>query len=66
MRLSVGGRTILLGLTATSRDLAGRAYLEDGSQPTLPYHSYDGNNNGAPTLGINRPRFDAAGWPFVQ
>jgi arabinan endo-1,5-alpha-L-arabinosidase len=44
----------------------GQSVFRDGSQPTLLYHSYDGNNNGAPTLGINRLRFDAAGWPFLQ
>ncbi len=36
------------------------------SQPTLVYHYYDGNNNGTPTLGINRLAFTPDGWPYVQ
>jgi hypothetical protein len=41
----------------------------------LPDHSWrglvifpaaDGNNSGAPTLGINRLGFDSDSWPFVQ
>jgi arabinan endo-1,5-alpha-L-arabinosidase len=34
--------------------------------PTLVYHYYDGNNNGTPTLGINRLSFTSDGWPVVQ
>ena len=36
------------------------------SLPTLVYHYYDGANNGAPTLGLNRIAFTADGWPYVQ
>jgi arabinan endo-1,5-alpha-L-arabinosidase len=34
--------------------------------PTLVYHYYDGNNNGTPTLGINRLGFTSDGWPVAQ
>jgi arabinan endo-1,5-alpha-L-arabinosidase len=34
--------------------------------PTLVYHYYDGNNNGTPTLGINRLGFTTDGWPYVE
>ena len=34
--------------------------------PTFVYHFYDGNNNGTPTLGINRLAFTSDGWPVVQ
>lgn len=36
------------------------------SLPTLVYHYYDGNNNGTPTLGINRLSFTSDGWPYIQ
>ena len=38
----------------------------DSVQPTLVYHYYDGNNSGAPILGINRLGFDSGGWAFGQ
>jgi arabinan endo-1,5-alpha-L-arabinosidase len=40
----------------------------DGSQslPTFVYHYYDGDNNGTPTLGINRLVFDSDGWPSIE
>jgi hypothetical protein len=32
----------------------------------MVYHYYDGNNNGAPTLGINQLGFTSDGWPYIQ
>jgi arabinan endo-1,5-alpha-L-arabinosidase len=64
--LMQGGGTILLGAHGNIQGPGGQSVFIDGSQPTLVYHYYDGNNNGAPTLGINRLGFDSAGWPFVQ
>jgi arabinan endo-1,5-alpha-L-arabinosidase len=31
----------------------------------MVYHYYDANNNGNPTLGVNRIGFTADGWPYV-
>lgn len=64
--LMQGGGTILLSAHDNIDGPGGESVFTDGSQPTLVYHYYDGNNNGAPTLGINRLGFDADGWPFVE
>jgi arabinan endo-1,5-alpha-L-arabinosidase len=64
--LMQGGGTILLSAHANINGPGGQSVFTDGAQPTLVYHYYDGNNNGAPTLGLNRLGFDSDGWPFVQ
>jgi arabinan endo-1,5-alpha-L-arabinosidase len=64
--LMQGGGTILLSAHGTINGPGGQSVFTDGTQPTLVYHYYDGNNNGAPTLGINRLGFDSDGWPFVE
>lgn len=64
--LMVGGGTILLSAHGNIDGPGGQSLFTDGTQPTLVYHYYDGNNNGAPTLGINRLGFDSDGWPFVE
>jgi arabinan endo-1,5-alpha-L-arabinosidase len=64
--LMQGGGTILLSAHENISGPGGESVFTDGTQPTLVYHYYDGNNNGAPTLGINRLGFDSSGWPFVQ
>lgn len=64
--LMQGGGTILLSAHGNINGPGGQSVFTDGTQPTLVYHYYDGNNNGAPTLGINRLGFDSDGWPFVQ
>jgi arabinan endo-1,5-alpha-L-arabinosidase len=64
--LMQGGGTILLSAHGNINGPGGQSVFTDGTQPTLVYHYYDGNNNGAPTLGINRLAFDSDGWPFVQ
>lgn len=70
--LTSGGGTILL---STHGNIVGpgggSVYTDTGtagtaSKPTFVYHYYDGNNNGAPTLGINRLTFTSDGWPYVQ
>jgi arabinan endo-1,5-alpha-L-arabinosidase len=61
-----GGGTILLSAHGRVNGPGGQSVFTDGTQPTLVYHYYDGNNNGVPTLGINRLGFDSDGWPFVQ
>ena len=64
--LMQGGGTILLSAHGNINGPGGESLFTDGTQPTLVYHYYDGNNNGAPTLGVNRLGFDSDGWPFVQ
>lgn len=64
--LMQGGGTILLSAHGNIDGPGGQSVFTDGTQPTLVYHYYDANNNGAPTLGINRLGFDSDGWPVVQ
>ena len=64
--LMQGGGTILLSAHGNINGPGGQSVFTDGTQPTLVYHYYDGNNNGAPTLGINRLSFDSDGWPSVN
>jgi len=67
-----GGGTILLSAHGHIVGPGGQSVFTDvgingtESLPTLIYHYYDGNNNGTPTLGINRIGFTADGWPYVQ
>lgn len=67
-----GGGTILISSHGNIYGPGGASVFTDTgtdgsqSQPTLVYHYYDGNNNGAPTLGINRLAFDADGWPYIE
>lgn len=64
--LMQGGGTILLSAHGNINGPGGQSVFTDGAVPTLVYHYYDGNNSGAPTLGINRLGFDSSGWPFVR
>jgi arabinan endo-1,5-alpha-L-arabinosidase len=64
--LTAGGGTILLSSHGNIYGPGGQSVFTDGTLPTLVYHYYDGNNNGTPTLGINRLSFTSDGWPFVQ
>ena len=69
--LKNGGGTILLSAHGNINGPGGQSVftdtLSDGTQqPTLVYHYYDGNNNGTPTLGINRLAFTSDGWPYIQ
>lgn len=64
--LNQGGGTILLSAHSNINGPGGQSVFTDGTQPTMVYHYYDGNNNGTPTLGINHLAIDSSGWPFVQ
>lgn len=70
--LANGGGTILVSSHANIYGPGGGSVFTDtgadGTQsiPTFIYHYYDGNKNGAPTLGINRLVFDSDGWPSIQ
>jgi arabinan endo-1,5-alpha-L-arabinosidase len=61
-----GGGTILMGSHSHVYGPGGQSVLAVGTQPVLIYHYYDGNANGAPTLGLNDLLFDSAGWPYVN
>jgi len=69
--LKNGGGTILLSAHGNINGPGGQSVFTDtgadGSQalPTLVYHYYDGNNNGTPTLGLNRLAFTTDGWPYI-
>jgi arabinan endo-1,5-alpha-L-arabinosidase len=70
--LTSGGGTILISSHANIYGPGGGSVFTDtgvdgtSSQPTFVYHYYDGNNNGTPTLGMNRLVFDSDGWPSIQ
>lgn len=67
-----GGGTILLSSHGHIVGPGGQSVFTDtgtaGTEalPTLVYHYYDQNNNGTPTLGINRIAFTSDGWPYIQ
>jgi arabinan endo-1,5-alpha-L-arabinosidase len=70
--LTAGGGTILISAHANIDGPGGASILTDTgsdgstSLPTIVYHYYDGNNNGTPTLGINRLGFTSDGWPYIE
>lgn len=70
--LANNGGTILLSTHDNIVGPGGESVFTDtgtdgtASQPTLVYHYYDRNQNGTPTLGINRLGFTADGWPYVE
>jgi arabinan endo-1,5-alpha-L-arabinosidase len=70
--LSDNGGTILLSTHSNIVGPGGESIFTDtgangsASIPTIVYHYYDGNNNGTPTLGINRLSFTSDGWPYIQ
>jgi arabinan endo-1,5-alpha-L-arabinosidase len=69
--LESGGGTILISSHGNIYGPGGASVFtdkgSDGSKllPTIVYHYYDGNNNGTPTLGINRLNFTSDGWPYI-
>ena len=70
--LTSGGGTILISSHSNIYGPGGASVFTDtgtngtGSQPTLVYHYYDGNNNGTPTVGINPLGFTSDGWPYIE
>jgi arabinan endo-1,5-alpha-L-arabinosidase len=70
LNLTAGGGTLLLSTHGNVVGPGGQSVFTDTvngvATPTLVYHYYDGNNNGTPTLGINRLAFTSDGWPYVQ
>jgi arabinan endo-1,5-alpha-L-arabinosidase len=70
--LTSGGGTILVSAHGNIDGPGGASIFTDTgsngstSLPTIVYHYYDGNNNGTPTLGINRLGFTSDGWPYIE
>lgn len=64
--LTNGGGTILLSAHDNINGPGGESVFTDGGNAVLVYHYYDGNNNGAPALGINKLGWTADGWPYVE
>ncbi|MGB0072058.1 MAG: family 43 glycosylhydrolase [Terracidiphilus sp.] len=67
-----GGGTILVSSHSNFFGPGGASVFTDtgangsSSIPTIVYHYYDGNNNGTPTVGINRLGFTSDGWPYLE
>jgi arabinan endo-1,5-alpha-L-arabinosidase len=70
LNLTDGGGAILLSTHNNIVGPGGQSVFTDTvggvATPTLVYHYYDGNNNGTPTLGINRLGFTSDGWPYME
>jgi arabinan endo-1,5-alpha-L-arabinosidase len=68
--LAQQGGTILLSTHSNIVGPGGQSVYTDTVSgtptPTIAYHYYDGNNNGTPTLGINRLTFTSDGWPVIE
>ncbi|TAK90682.1 MAG: hypothetical protein EPO07_20340, partial [Verrucomicrobia bacterium] len=60
-----GGGTMLLESTGRYIGPGHAGILDDNGTNWFTYHYYDGNNNGAATLGLNQIQWDAAGWPVL-
>jgi arabinan endo-1,5-alpha-L-arabinosidase len=63
--LEVGG-SIFLSTHGRVNGPGGQVVIHADGDDFLIYHYYDGNNQGARTLGINRIAWDSEGWPNVQ
>jgi arabinan endo-1,5-alpha-L-arabinosidase len=66
LALTSGGGTIVLSAHGNINGPGGETVLHDTGGDILVYHYYDGNNNGAPALGLNTLGWSADGWPYVE
>jgi len=64
--LTQGGGTIVLSAHGNINGPGGQSILSDTDGDILVYHYYDGNNNGAPALGLNKLGWTSDGWPYVE
>lgn len=64
--LTQGGGTILLSAHGNINGPGGESVFADTDGDILVYHYYDGSNNGAPALGMNKLGWTSDGWPYVQ
>lgn len=61
--LGAGGGTLILQGAGRWHGPGHNAIVQDGARYFNVYHSYDGDNNGVPTLRISELTFDANEWP---
>jgi arabinan endo-1,5-alpha-L-arabinosidase len=64
--MTQGGGTIVLATHGNIIGPGGQDIFSDTDGDVLVYHYYDGNNGGAPTLGINLLGWTSDDWPFVH
>lgn len=60
-----GGGTTVLASDGRYIGPGGQSVLTDGGDDVLVYHYYDGDDNGAPKLGLNAIDW-SSGWPTVS
>ncbi len=60
-----GGGTMVLESTARYIGPGHPAIMNDNGTNWFTYHYYDGTNNGAATVGMNRIYWSADGWPAL-
>jgi arabinan endo-1,5-alpha-L-arabinosidase len=63
--MPTGGGTIVLSTHGRVVGPGGQTVMHDTDGDILIYHYYDGNNNGRPTLGMNRIAWDDESWPRI-
>jgi len=61
--MASGGGTLFLESTGRFIGPGQAGLLVEAQTNWFTYHYYDGNNNGAPTLGLGRMTWSAGGWP---
>jgi arabinan endo-1,5-alpha-L-arabinosidase len=66
LALTSGGGSILLSAHGNINGPGGETVFTDTDGPILVYHYYDGNDNGYPSLGLNKLAWSADGWPYIQ
>lgn len=63
--MTEGGGTPVLATRGRWHGPGGNSVMRDGHRDLLIYHSYDGNQNGAPMLRIDPIVWDTEGWPTI-
>ena len=65
INMTNGGGTMVLESTGRYIGPGHAAIMNDNGTYWFTYHYYDGNNNGTPTVGINRLYWTPDGWPAL-
>ena len=65
VNMTNGGGLMVLESTARFIGPGHAAIMNDNGTNWFTYHYYDGKNNGAPTVGMNRIYWTADGWPAL-
>ncbi|WP_139921316.1 family 43 glycosylhydrolase [Hymenobacter sp. DG01] len=63
--LNTGGGTLVLGSGGRYIGPGHAGIFEEGGVSYFSHHYYDGDDNGAPKLGLAKLTWTAAGWPSV-